>query len=284
MAEKKALLLARMDPPEKNEDDWNRWYNEIHVSNRREIPGFLSWRRFEKVEGIPEATATPGQAKYLALYDVTGISVLNGKAYEGVRNREFDTPPDSNENSIYRLPRFCRLIYREIDCGIDNYTPPGTKYVFLVGHDVPRNRHGEFNAWYNTEHIPDLLSVPGFVGVRRFALDEKLIPPITGRGGVSSQYLTIWDIESEKALTCPEFVNKSASPWTRWVRSWYTRKVCVLFRQIYLNLRLFMFSLFVLAFFSNDIQSFFFLTSHPCSECSPHRRKGGHRSEDSLYF
>ncbi|MFC2038908.1 hypothetical protein ACFLUG_03965 [Chloroflexota bacterium] len=233
MTAKKALLLARMDPPDKNEADWNNWYNGTHVANRENIPGFLSSRRFEKVEGLPVAYHTPGQAQYLGLYDVTGIRVLTGAAYGKVREKEFATPPDSYENTIFKLPKFARLIYREIDCGIDGYTPPGTKYVFIVGHDVPRNKHAEFNAWYNTEHIPDLLSIPGFVSVRRFALDEKVIPPITDRGGVSSQYLTIWDLESEDALTCSEFTNKSASPWTQWIRGWYTRQVCTLYKQIF---------------------------------------------------
>jgi hypothetical protein len=233
MTVKKALLLARMDPPDKNEGDWHNWYNHTHVANREKLPGFLSSRRFEKVEGLPAAYHTPGQARYLALYDVSSIRVLTGKAYGTVREKEFATPPDSYENQSFRLPKFARLIYRQIYPENEEYTTPGTKYVFLVGHDVPPNKHREFNAWYSTEHIPDLLSVPGFVAVRRFVLDEKIIPPVTDRGGVSSQYLTIWDLESEEALTCDEFINKSASPWTQWIRSWYTRKVCTLYRQIY---------------------------------------------------
>jgi hypothetical protein len=228
----KMLLLARMDSPSTNEAAWHTWYNLTHIANREKIPGFLSARRFKKIEGLPVAYHTPGQAQYLALYDVHSIRVLTGKTYARVREQEFATPPDSYEHQISRLPRFARLIYRQIYLD-EEYTPSETKYIFLVGHDVPRNKHREFNAWYNTEHIPDLLSVPGFVAVRRFRLEEKTIPPITSRGGIASQYLTIWDLYSEDALTCNEFINLSASPWTQWVRSWYTRKICTLYQQIY---------------------------------------------------
>lgn len=233
MTVRKALLLARMDPPNTNDADWHKWYNHTHVAIREKLPGFLSARRFEKIERLPVTYHTPGQAQYLGLYDVRNIRVLTGKAYCTVREQEFATPLDSYEHQISRLPRFARLIYRQIYPEHEGYALSGTSFVFLVGHDVPRNKHREFNAWYNTEHIPDLLSVPGFVAIRRFRLDEKIIPPITGRGGVSSQYLTIWDLDSGDALTCDEFVNRSASPWTRWVRSWYTRKVCTLYKQIY---------------------------------------------------
>ena len=233
MTIRRALLLARMDPPASNEAAWHTWYNFTHVANRQTLPGFRSARRFAQVEGLPVAYHTPGQAQYLALYDVQSIRVLTGPAYTRVREQEAATPPESYEHQISSLPKFARLIYRQIYPDNQEYTPSGTKYVFVVGHDVPRHKHREFNAWYNTEHIPDLLAVPGFVTIRRFRLEENTIPPITGQGGMASQYLTIWDLDSPDALTCTEFTNRSASPWTQWVRSWYTRKICTLYRQIY---------------------------------------------------
>jgi len=43
----------------------------------------------------------------------------------------------------------------------------------------------------------------------------------------------IWDLENEEALIRDEFLNISASPWTQWIRIWYTRKLCTLYKQIY---------------------------------------------------
>ena len=233
MTVKRALLLARMDLPPETEAEWNKWYNETHVPARAALPGFLSARRFTKIDGLPKAYSTPGQAKYLALYDVTSIKVLSGEDYNKLREKEFALPPDSHESQIFKLPNFSRAIYELIYPENEEYTLPGTRYVFAVGHDVPRNRHQEFNAWYNTEHIPALLSVPGFVDVRRFILNQKEIPPVTGRGGSASRYLTIWDLENKEALDCDQFARASKSPWTDWVRSWYTRKLCTLYEQIF---------------------------------------------------
>ena len=233
MTERKALLLARMDPPAENEADWNNWYNGTHVAARVRIPGFLSARRFTKIDGLPKEYATTGEAKYLALYDLTDIKVLLDKDYSEIREKEFALPPESYENQIFKLPKFTRAIYQQIYPEEGDHEIPPVRYAFVVGHEVPRNRHQEFNAWYNTEHIPALLSVPGFVSVRRFILNRREIPPITDKGGSASRYLTIWDLENEEALVREEFVRASKSPWTDWVRSWYTRKLCTLYEQIY---------------------------------------------------
>jgi hypothetical protein len=53
------------------------------------------------------------------------------------------------------------------------------------------------------------------------------------RGGSLSQYLTIWDIEDERALKSEAFQRAAKSPWSDWVRSWYTRKMCTLYSCIY---------------------------------------------------
>jgi hypothetical protein len=56
---------------------------------------------------------------------------------------------------------------------------------------------------------------------------------MTARGGVLSKYLTIWDVADKSAFETEEFRKAAASPWSQWVRSWYTRKICALYERIY---------------------------------------------------
>jgi hypothetical protein len=155
------------------------------------------------------------------------------KPYQQLREKEGKLPPESFETQIFKLPRFARGVYEQIYPEKGDYIGARSKFVFVVGHEVPKNRHQEFNVWYNTEHIPALLSVPGFLDVRRFRLNERDIPPMVDRGGTLSQYLTIWDIADEKVLLSDAFVKASRSPWTDWIRSWYTRKICCVYRCIF---------------------------------------------------
>ena len=41
--------------------------------------------------------------------------------------------------------------------------------IFLVYADVDSTHDEELNAWYNTEHLPDLLKLPGFLSAARYA-------------------------------------------------------------------------------------------------------------------
>ena len=41
--------------------------------------------------------------------------------------------------------------------------------LFLVYADLIDSKHEEeFNAWYNTEHLPELLTLPGFLDAARY--------------------------------------------------------------------------------------------------------------------
>ena len=74
--------------------------------------------------------------------------------------------------------------------------------VLLVYADVDEKYEEEFNAWYNTEHLPQLLSMPGFLDAARY---------VAVKGG--PKYLAAYELESVEALQRPEFVNRRRPPW-----------------------------------------------------------------------
>jgi hypothetical protein len=69
------LLLVMMEVDPSHDEDFNRWYDQEHLPERRHCPGFLSARRFRAVEGSP---------KYLAVYDLQTTDVLKSAAYKKV--------------------------------------------------------------------------------------------------------------------------------------------------------------------------------------------------------
>jgi hypothetical protein len=227
--------MAKLDPPENREAEYNKWYQNTHIAQRLAIPGFLYARRFKIIEGAPKGLFVPGEANHLTLYDLADTRVLKEEQYRQLSQKEASLPPDSFEVITPKLPKFARGVYEQIYPTQGEYTPPATKFVFLIGHEVPRNRQQEFNAWYNTEHIPTIMQVPGFVTARRFILAEREFPQWLGPGGSLPKYLTLYDIESEHIFETEEFKKAHVSPWSAWVRSWFTRKMLAIYSLISLE-------------------------------------------------
>lgn len=80
--------------------------------------------------------------------------------------------------------------------------------LLVVLTEPPPEREAEFNAWYDTEHIPERLALPGFLSARRWVADA---PPGSGK------YLATYELLSRDVLSSPEYLDRYANPtpWTR---------------------------------------------------------------------
>ena len=94
----------------------------------------------------------------------------------------------------------------------------GPQRTFLViTVDIDPSRDAEFNEWYDTRHLPEVLACPGFVSGRRLrALDT----------GQSPRYVTCYEIEGPDVLDSPEV--KAVAGWgpfadevTGYARYWF---------------------------------------------------------------
>lgn len=75
--------------------------------------------------------------------------------------------------------------------------------IFLVYTDLADPRYEEeFNAWYNTEHLPQLLTMPGFLDAARYVATKG-----------SPKYLAAYELQSVEAIQTPEFLNRRRPPW-----------------------------------------------------------------------
>ncbi len=80
------------------------------------------------------------------------------------------------------------------------------KGLLLVMTDIDPANEEELNRWYEEEHLEERLSVPGFIGARRFQALE---------GG--PKYLALYDLESPDVLQSPayrHFTGPGKSAWT----------------------------------------------------------------------
>ena len=78
----------------------------------------------------------------------------------------------------------------------------------LVLMQPPANIEEEFNAWYDSEHVPERLAVPGVLTAIRFSSISAATP----------KYLAMYDLESEAVLDSDAYrrvAGDNSSPWTK---------------------------------------------------------------------
>jgi hypothetical protein len=78
--------------------------------------------------------------------------------------------------------------------------------LLVIWTDIASEYEAEFNEWYNSEHIPQLLRVPGFIAARRYAAVEG-----------QPKYITIYDLSDEKVGQGESFrrVREQPTAWTQ---------------------------------------------------------------------
>jgi hypothetical protein len=98
--------------------------------------------------------------------------------------------------------------------------------ILVVMMDVEEGHEAEFDRWYNEEHLPERMEIPGYVSARRFKLEE-------GNGVL--KYLCIWELEDASPLESEMYKMQRARP--SWIREesnkYITQRARGLYKQIY---------------------------------------------------
>ena len=95
------------------------------------------------------------------------------------------------------------------------------KGLLLTMTEPPRAMEDEFNAWYDTEHLPERLAIPGFISARRWV--DPRAPAGTGK------YLATYELDSARVLETPEYLAHVGDGLTPWSKRCLSR--CVVFRR-----------------------------------------------------
>jgi hypothetical protein len=65
---KRAVLIVETGPAEGRDDDWNSWYDEVHIPEiLQKIPGFNAATRFKRPAGVDLG---PEEQEYCTVYEI----------------------------------------------------------------------------------------------------------------------------------------------------------------------------------------------------------------------
>ena len=97
------VLVVMMDVEPEHEEEFNRWYDDEHLPERLEIPGYVSARRFKLEEG-------EGVLKYLCIWELEDGSPLESEEYKAQRRR----PSELRDRALSYVTQRARGLYKQI--------------------------------------------------------------------------------------------------------------------------------------------------------------------------
>ena len=174
------------------EDDWNDWYNTMHVEDACSLGLVANPTRYRNVG--PHLNVNLGAARYLAIYE-TDIEDL-----EGVKEQQVQ-----GHNDVIRRGRMhpamdttLATMYRRIGPEFRSSTQRrdvrGLKLIMTECNDPTKEQ--EFHDWYNNVHIPDILETGLFHTAYRFENATPTQTPKMPRAG-GSRFLTLYETDSD---------------------------------------------------------------------------------------
>src|SRR5258705_2912661 len=205
------VYLVMADPLPGREWDFNDGYQNMHMGDLVQLPGWTGAQRFRLVpEIMPRHTQPPYRRGNLIIWDQEGddlgkLQSESRAAIAGGKSRlipGFDYSPEGPVSTTYQVigPRTTRPDGKKpfIPGVTDNKTPRPNRYVMLdFIEPAPGVSDADFEASL-IRHVSDVLALPGWMAAQRFHLATP--PPRTAPPRLAfTKYLVIWETEGSNA-------------------------------------------------------------------------------------
>ncbi len=191
------LLLALTNCNDSSkEDEFNTWYNDIH------IPDVAATGVFQEAIRFVSTSPKRGEAKHIATYETTWEDV--SKALAALKEGMAKTQTPDRLSPLLEVVR-PSVAYKKLDEEFCTTSKPtrGILMVMLNCEDPAKEQ--EFNKWYADVHIPDILSTGAFHTAYRY----ESLDPDTSNG----KYLAIYETDYSDPSKAGDELIKQRPDW-----------------------------------------------------------------------
>jgi hypothetical protein len=99
-------------------------------------------------------------------------------------------------------------------------------YLYVVQMDVPPELEDDFNRIYDTQHIPEIMKVPGVLGVKRYVLERTAVPGVP-------KYTAVYRVASPDVPHSAAWIAASdTGDWKPRIRPHTTNRIHALYREL----------------------------------------------------
>lgn len=214
MPESKGLLLVFADlTPLISESEFNDWYDNEHVPLRIALPFFHSATRL-----IAADNQSPSWA---AAYDLSSLEALSLPDYAKLALERSEREKNvlgkvKLERNMYELMESAPKTVK--DGHSSAALKQGTLFILVSFDPSNEETEAELHRFYDTEHVPLLAKVPGWLRSRRFMLKESGTSGDKETYKTPPKFLAIHEYDNPNAMDTAEYKEATSTPWRNKVR------------------------------------------------------------------
>ncbi|MBW4621430.1 MAG: hypothetical protein KME17_18980 [Cyanosarcina radialis HA8281-LM2] len=188
------------------EEAFNKWYNEVFIPSELAVPGYqAAWRMRVELPFTRRVKGVADRATYLTAFEIHTddiTAVMKARSYR-MQELAADKGPGSLLKEVNAIPyRSMNQIMTRANTPYGPFIPqakhPATevdptgklkRFMLTVESNAAApDKEKDFNNWYNTVHVPDVLTSPGYHAAWRL----EILSPVAGRG----RYMTLYEVHT----------------------------------------------------------------------------------------
>ena len=208
------LITVRLDVADEHVEEFNDWYTLEHVPQLTALPGFVRTRRY---------FCAQADIRYLACYETTDERVEAGPHFQHIVANP--TPWSLRMRKLYGDKR--ERMNFQLMCEVGNAPSPNAPWMYIVHTDIPDHIVDEYNAWYDSEHLPRCAAIPGVLHARRY-----MSTGILGGSSDGPRYLTAYELTGPDVWESPAALQARKTPWTEKMRSLFSNTRRALYQLV----------------------------------------------------
>lgn len=199
------MLMVFLTPVEGREAEFHHWYQDEHMPEVINRPGFVSARRYAALGEEPFLPPQNSPAPQLVKYDIRTMDLEKTFSEDSRLSQEArlaDPPlvPTATVSFTYQK------IGQQFKGAGPKLTGEGKlkTYEFYSLCGPTPGQEEEFNIWYDTIHIPEVIATPGFVSAQRY--QRSSIQRYSG--AESPAYMVVYTIVTDDLESVFEVLNE----------------------------------------------------------------------------
>jgi hypothetical protein len=189
-------FMVFSNPVPGTEDEYNKWYTNLHQLDVVSIPGFMTAQRYVVSEN--QLRMSKPLPKYLVSYKIVtdDLPSVFQEVHRRLQTGETKMSPtfDGKTSVSFTYKAIQPVIYHKGDQPKPVGGETHTYAQIVFSNPTTPGQEDEYNRWYRDQHLPDVVSAPGWVHAQRFVLSDV---QSTSKMQWPYKYLAMFEIVSD---------------------------------------------------------------------------------------